>query len=312
MGKTTLLNRFSADKPTFRMLCLEDSPSADLDAFSRSLALLEREISPAASGPAASSSMTSHVGAQSAYPAYPDFQSALDRLFELGRDRWVVAVFDECPYLSEAVPSFDSMLQHAVDRAAEEGGGVMLVLCGSSVFFMERDVLGKRGPLHGRNTALVKVELLPFAEARLLHPGCEPVWQAEAYGALGGTALYHRRFSDGLSIREKIERNLLDPDCLLFSEPDTVMNRARLRSRGSYRGVLSAMAVGASKQNGISRAAGVEYGRCGHRCYRFSKTRGSSGGTCRSVRTRRRARGRGRLPTPFCACGMPASRPLPR
>ena len=263
VGKTTLLNRFSAGKPTFRMLCLEDSPSANLGAFSRSLALLEREISPATSDPAASSAVVSRAGAQSAYPAYPDFQSALDRLFELGRDRRIVAVFDEYPYLSEAVPSFDSMLQHAVDRAAEESSGVMLVLCGSSVSYMERDVLGKHSPLHGRNTALVKVEPLPFAETRLLHPDCEPVWQAEAYGALGGTALYHRKFSDGLTIRENIEQNLLDPDCFLFSEPDTVMNRARLRSQGSYRGVLSAMAAGASKQNEISQAAGVEYGRCG-------------------------------------------------
>lgn len=246
VGKTALLNAFCADKPTFRMLCLEDSSAANLAAFNSSLALLERGTSPA-----------------SAQPSYPDFQSALDRLFELGRDTRVVAVFDEYPYLSEAVPSFDSMLQHAVDRAAEEGSKLMLILCGSSVSYMEKDVLGKRSPLHGRNTALVRVDPLPFADTRLLHPGCDPVWQAEAYGALGGIALYHRKFQDSLSIRDNLEVAFLDPNGFLFSEPDAMLDRVHLRSQGSYRSVLAAMGAGASKQNEIAQASGVDYARCG-------------------------------------------------
>ena len=246
VGKTAMLNTFCEDKPTFRMLCLEDSAAANLNAFSRALALLERDASPA-----------------SAQAAYTDFQAALDRLFELGKTRRIVAVFDEYPYLSEAVPSFDSMLQHAVDRAAEEGSKLMLVLCGSSVSYMEKDVLGKHSPLHGRNTALIKVDPLPFADTRLLHPGCDPVWQAEAYGALGGVALYHRKFQNNLSVRKNLEEKVLDPNCFLFSEPDAMLGRAHLRSQGSYKGVLAAMGAGASKQNEIAQASGVDYARCG-------------------------------------------------
>ena len=67
------------------------------------------------------------------------------------RSRRFGFVIDEFPYLVEANPALPSLLQRAWDQELS-GTKAFLVLCGSSVAMMEREVLSERAPLYGRRT----------------------------------------------------------------------------------------------------------------------------------------------------------------
>ena len=66
---------------------------------------------------------------------------------------------DEFQWIAASSPDLLSTLQHCWDRHWKGAGNVVL-LCGSYLGFMEREVLGKTSPLFGRRTA--QIHLQPF------------------------------------------------------------------------------------------------------------------------------------------------------
>ena len=64
-------------------------------------------------------------------------------------------VIDEYPYLAKTKPAISAMLQHAIDHKWTESR-MYLILCGSSMSFMENQVLGQESPLYGRRTGQFK------------------------------------------------------------------------------------------------------------------------------------------------------------
>lgn len=84
------------------------------------------------------------------------FQTINDLLDFLGkhseRERTVI-VIDELPYLAEADKSVLSVLQNYIDNHWMHGQ-MFLILCGSSVSFMENEVLSEKSPIFGRRSVL--------------------------------------------------------------------------------------------------------------------------------------------------------------
>ena len=73
-------------------------------------------------------------------------------------DENLLVVFDEFPYLCEAVQGFPSIIQKVVDRVNRNDTPLDIVLCGSQISFMT-EMLGEKSPLRGRQTLeLVSME----------------------------------------------------------------------------------------------------------------------------------------------------------
>ncbi len=75
-------------------------------------------------------------------------------------DRWkgpakLVLALDEFQWIVAASPELPSVLQELWDRRWKDRNHVLLVLCGSFVGFMEREILGRRSPLFDRRTAQI-------------------------------------------------------------------------------------------------------------------------------------------------------------
>lgn len=186
------------------------------------------------------------------------------RLLQTITDRWpedrkLLLVFDEFQWLAEAVPELPSILQELWDTKWKRSGRVMLVLCGSYLGFMEREVLGRRSPLFGRRTAAIRLQ--PFApdEAAEFHPRWSRVDQASAYFVCGGIPLYLGAFDPDLSVRQNIERTLLSEFAPLFREPDFLL-REELRELDNYYAVLLAIANGDVTISDIAARTGINRG----------------------------------------------------
>ena len=155
----------------------------------------------------------------------------------------LVLALDEFQWIAEASPGLLSALQHCWDREWKQSGSVVLLLCGSYLGFMEREVLGKASPLFGRRTAQIHLQPFGYLEAARFHPRWSPEDRAKAYFLVGGLPQYLLCLDDARSIGRNVRGALIDEFAPLFHEP-TFLLREELREVAPYHAVLFAVASG--------------------------------------------------------------------
>ena len=169
----------------------------------------------------------------------------------------LVLAFDEFQWTAGASPELPSLLQERWDRRWKSAGNVILILCGSYVGFMEREVLGRNSPLFGRRTAQIQLRPFGFREAAEFHPGYGLADRARAYFLCGGVPFYLQYFSDRRSVETNVARELLTEHAPLFREGEFLL-REELREMESYYAILNAIAAGHTANQAIARATGLD------------------------------------------------------
>lgn len=177
-------------------------------------------------------------------------------------ERWgekrgkLVLIFDEFQWTVGASRELPSVLQALWDRSWRRSGRVMVLLCGSFIGFMEREVLGQQSPLFGRRTGQIFLKPFPFVEARRFHPRLSIDEQAMIHFVCGGVAQYVKTFDARRSFRQNIETQMLDEFAPLSREPEFLL-REELREVESYHAVLMAIAAGATGMRDIAKLSGL-------------------------------------------------------
>lgn len=230
VGKTALISEFSKDKATIFFTGVETNAKQNLDNFSR--CIMEYNT-----GIAVDSSFAS-------------FQAALEYVFELAKTKRIVLVIDEYPYVARASKSLASTLQLLIDKN-KDNSKLFLILCGSSMSYMEDHVLAYKAPLYGRRTAQLKISPFDFFEACRYFKKFSDIDKALAYGIVGGTPQYLMQIDDSLTIEENIKNTHLNPASSIFEEPNNLLKQ-EVREPAIYNAVVTAIATGCSKMNEIS------------------------------------------------------------
>ena len=171
-------------------------------------------------------------------------------------DSKLVLALDEFQWIAASSPELLSELQQCWDRHWKAAGNVVLLVCGSYVGFMERQVLGRSSPLFGRRTAQIHLQPFGYPEAAAFHPRWSPADRARAYFLVGGVPQYLLCLDDGRSIDSNIRQYLLDEFAPLFHEP-TFLLREELREVAPYHAILFAIASGESTVRAIAGAIGL-------------------------------------------------------
>lgn len=215
VGKTTLMNEFLKDKKSVYYMAVEGTKSENLAGLSKALLSLR--------------------GEETALSAFPDFEAMLEYIDQLAksRERIVIAI-DEFPYLAASYPAISSMIQSHIDHCWKESR-LFFILCGSSMSFMEEQVLGYKSPLYGRRTAQFKIHPFTYFEAKEMLSSYTNEEQAVLYGVTGGI-----------------------PE---FDEPSNLLKQ-ELRDPATYHSIISAIAGGASRLNEIATKTGLETSGC--------------------------------------------------
>ena len=168
----------------------------------------------------------------------------------------LVLALDEFQWMAASSPDLLSTLQQCWDRSWRGAGNVLLLLCGSYLGFMERDVLGKASPLFGRRTAQIHLQPFDYLDAARFHPRWSPADRARAYFLVGGLPQYLLCLDDARSIEINIRQHLLDEFAPLFHEP-TFLLREELRELAPYHAILFATASGPGNVHAIASATGL-------------------------------------------------------
>lgn len=134
---------------------------------------------------------------------------------------------------------------------------VMIVLCGSAMSFIEKELLAEKNPLYGRATGIYKMKEMNFYEAIRFFPDYSNYDKIIAYAVLGGIPHYLKQFDNKLSLAENIKKNILTKGCALYSEVEFLL-RQELRETPLYNSIIEAVALGNTKLNEISMKSLIE------------------------------------------------------
>lgn len=238
VGKTETLREFCKGKQHVFYSCTQSTDKVQLSKFSKHI--LKEDIP-------AKQYISEFADWESA------FRSVLD--FPFG-DQKKLLIIDEFPYMCKGNKSIPSVLQNLWDAELKDKN-VMIVLCGSAMSFIEKELLAEKNPLYGRATGIYKMTEMGFYDAVKFFPNYSDKDKVLAYSILGGIPHYLRQFSPKLSLAENIKRNILTKGSVLYSEVDFLLHQ-ELRETPIYNSIIEAVALGNTKLNDISQKSLVE------------------------------------------------------
>ena len=236
VGKTALINQFIGEKKAIYFMGVESNFKQNLENFSRSI--------------------FEYVGCIDANTSFVSYQAALEYIFRLSEKERIILAIDEYPYVARGSKSFASTLQLLIDKY-KDTSNLMLILCGSSMSYMEDNVLAYKAPLFGRRTAQLKLEPFSFEETCQLFTKFTDEEKALIYGIFGGTPQYLLQVNDKLSVADNVKNTYLNPTSAIFEEPVNLLKQ-EVREPAIYTSVISAIASGSSRMSEICNKVGEE------------------------------------------------------
>lgn len=240
VGKTALINEFIGDKKAIYFMGVESNAKQNLENFSKSIMEFASSIETESS--------------------FLSFQAALEYVFKLAENERIILAIDEYPYVARSSKSLASTLQLLIDKY-KDTSKLMLILCGSSMSYMEDHVLAYKAPLYGRRTAQIKLLPFDFEETCRYFKNLSKEDKAIIYGVAGGTPQYLLQMDDKLSVEDNIKNTYLNPTSFLYEEPTNLLKQ-EVREPAIYTAIITAIATGASRMSEISTKVGEDTNVC--------------------------------------------------
>ena len=238
VGKTETLREFCKGKPHIFYSCTQSTDKVQLAKFSKQM-------------------LKEKIPARQYISEFADWESAFRSVLDLPYgDKKKLLIVDEFPYMCKGNKSIPSILQNLWDAELKDRN-VMIVLCGSAMSFIEKELLAEKNPLYGRATGIYKMTEMKFYDAVKFFPDYSDRDKILAYSILGGIPHYLRQFRPELSVAENIRKNILTKGCVLYSEVDFLLHQ-ELRETPIYNSIIEAVALGNTKLNDISQKSLVD------------------------------------------------------
>lgn len=206
VGKSTLIKEFVKDKKVIFYTATKVGAERNLELFTKQvLDVLDPSISDA---------------------TFPAVESVLDLISDRIQDKEekIVLVIDELPYWAEKDEALLSILQKYIDTMWLQKN-MMIILCGSTLSFMEKKVLSEKSPIFGRRDSQIKLEAFNYKDSALFVPKYSAEDKTICYGVTGGVAKYLALFDSKKSLDENIIRLFFSPDGYLYDETRNLLTQ---------------------------------------------------------------------------------------
>ena len=223
IGKTELLNEFAKDKNTIFYSAKECTDYEQLSSFSEKVLKTEAK--------------------------FKGWEEAFLHLKKMISNTKLVLILDEFPYIVNGNNSIPSILQNLWDHELKNLN-IMIVLCGSSMSFIEKKVLSEKNPLYGRMTGVYRLEELNIYEVAEYYTNYSNADILKAYSILGGVPYYFMQFDVNTSIENNIKDAILDKGRILYNEVEFLIKQ-EMREPQVYYTVIEKIAMGNTKLNDI-------------------------------------------------------------
>ncbi len=225
IGKTTLIKEFMEDKPSHYYLAGACSEREQMFLWAKQLV---------------------HSGvALENFPSFPEiFKAIVHR--DVGKK---VIVIDEFHHIVRTSEEFMKELIAFV-HSQWNRDDVMVILCSSSIGWIENSMITKIGEAAYELSGFLKIREMPFEDLVQRFPNFRIEECVEAYSILGGIPGLWNQFDDRLTIQQNICRKILDVNSFLFEEGERMVTE-QLREPAVYNTILTSMAAGNHKLNDL-------------------------------------------------------------
>ena len=223
VGKTTILQEFAEHSNSIFFPAREKNDALNLDDFSK---------------------VVQYHFDHNFIASFSSWEDAFNYISSKVEQRTTI-IIDEFTYIIKENPSIKSILQHVIDLSWKNKN-IFLILCGSSVSIMENDVMGRKSPLHDRQTSSLEIKPFDYLESSAFFKSYTNEEKLLTYGILGGIPRYLEAFDSNISIQKNIETKIIRNGAYLHEEPDNLL-KAELREINVYSSILSAIANGRNK-----------------------------------------------------------------
>jgi len=238
IGKTELLRQFSKDKENIIFF------SSDLSSENEQL----RQFTEVIYNTTKDSFLENNP--------FRNWESLLKYIFDHTSAYNHIVIIDEFPYLCNSNKALPSILQKVWDEK-NKNCEIFLVLCGSYMSFMEKEVLSSKSPLFGRRTSQLHLKPLSYNNAKEFFQSYSTNENIYTYSILGGTPSYLIRFNEKYNIEENIKEEILNKNSFLYREPKFLLME-KLREPSIYFSILEAISFGKNRLNDIFQHTGID------------------------------------------------------
>lgn len=234
IGKTALAECFCEGKRTIFLNCLKSGIAANLEHFA---------------------DIVSAVTGREAGP-YRGYRDLFEDLAAAAADSPAVIVIDEYPYLAADCPPICSHLQFFIDILLPKTRSVLIVT-GSAVGFMKRELLDGKAPLFGRFWRM-PLGPLSLEECKAFHPSLGEADRLRLYLTFGGVPRY-MAVAKGDTYDECV-RSVFTPERI----SEEVESLVRAETPRPYRAlaIISAISHGAVGLKEISKRTRTDDSSC--------------------------------------------------
>ena len=234
IGKSTLIREFLKDKRAIFYTATKVGKARNQELFCQQVVSL---LDPSLTG-----------------VSFPSLEAILDLITDrLGGDK-LVLVIDELPYWAQDDGALLSVLQKYIDTRWSEQD-MMIILCGSSLSFMENKVLSEKSPLFGRRNTQIRLEAFDYLEAAEFVPDYSAEDKAIIYGITGGVAKYLAMIDPRGSADDNIKAQFFNTDGYLYDEPRNLLAQ-EFTDVALVNNVIEQIASGSNTVNEISQKIG--------------------------------------------------------
>lgn len=237
VGKTETIRKFCEGKPHVFYTCVECPDEKQLKSFSTRM-------------------LQTGITAAKYISSFTEWEQAISSVAEIPGDGKKILVIDEFPYMVKGNNSIPSIIQKIWDEKLRTEN-VMIILCGSAMSFIEKEILSEKNPLYGRATGILKMNEMNFYDAIQFVPNYSIEDKIKTYAMLGGIPHYLKQFDDKFSLEENILKNILMRGSILYSEVEFLL-RQELRETSIYNVIIEAVALGNTKLNDIYQKTQIE------------------------------------------------------
>jgi len=236
IGKTELIKQFIKDKPHIYFLAQQISEQENLKTLGKLVGEYFDDL----------------ILKEKGFDSWAIFFEYIKK--HVGQ-RLILAI-DEFPYLAESNKSISSIFQAGWDEDWKDLP-IVLILCGSSVAMMEREVLSSKAALYGRRTGQIRLNPFSFYEASEFFPGKCFEEQLKYFTVMGGNPGYLSRINQERTFEDNITQLILSPASPLYSEVEFLL-REELREPRNYLAILKAIALNKTRISEIVNETGFE------------------------------------------------------
>ncbi len=191
--------------------------------------------------------------------AFSSWEAALDHLAAVvsASASATVIVLDEFTYLLRNEPAISSVFQKAWDHTLSKIPTLKLILTGSLIGMLAREVFSYQAPLYGRATAQIRLQPLPFGALGELFPTRSIAEQVAIYGITGGVPAYLDLFTRTPDFVSALHQHCLADGSIFLSDPPIIIYE-QLSEPQMYESVLSTIASGFHRWSDIAKMVGIK------------------------------------------------------